>query len=97
MRSSSGVTPCSPSRSASAIEKHEEWAAAASSSGLVLPSGRTVREPRVTPKPSSAVLLDAPSTPDPAVRDPLQVVCTLRSAMLMFLNVDPALGAPPGL
>src|SRR6185295_18210203 len=49
---------CSPSRGASAIAKHEEWAAAASSSGLVIPWGSRVRATHVTGRPCKARLPD---------------------------------------
>jgi hypothetical protein len=74
------VASCSPSRSARAIEKHDAWAAAASSSGLVMPSGCRVRAAQVTGRPSSAPLPDV-TVPRPAARSPFQRVVAVRSAI----------------
>jgi hypothetical protein len=52
----SGGVLFSPSTSASAIAKQLAWAPAISSSGLVLPSGRSVRDAQVTASWSSAPL-----------------------------------------
>ena len=68
-----GVAPCSPSRSASAIEKQEEWAAAASSSGLVIPSGLPVRAAQLTGRACRAPLPEV-TVPWPLAKRPLQIV-----------------------
>src|SRR5699024_4399224 len=70
----------------------EECAAAASSSGLVLPPGASVRAAQVTSWPSRAELLLAPSVPLPVANAPVQDVVVLRVAMLIVgpLVVGPA-------
>ena len=84
----------SSSFNANAIAKHDECAAAANSSGLVFPPGRSVREVQLNRRPSSAPLLPADSLPSPDARGPPHVVCVLRSAMLIL--IDPFPGTHPG-
>jgi hypothetical protein len=80
----SGVAECSPSRSARAIEKQEACAAAASSSGLVLPSGCCVRAAQVTGSSPRAPVPDV-TVPVPLARLPSQMVCAVRFAIAMSL------------
>ena len=49
-----GGVPFFASRALKAIEKHEAWAAAMSSSGLVRPLWASVREPHVTARRENA-------------------------------------------
>jgi hypothetical protein len=73
--------PALPRPADRAIEKHDEWAAAISSSGLVLPLGASAREGQETsnvPTPDdSRVTLPAPS-----VRLPSQWVCAVRVVLM---------------
>src|SRR5699024_12780052 len=62
----------SPRQRDRAIEKHEEWAAASSSSGLDLPPGASVREAHVTCWSSSAPLLEPRRVPVPDASGPSQ-------------------------
>jgi hypothetical protein len=70
-----------------AIAKHDEWAAAISSSGLVLPSERAVREAQVTGS-SGATPLFRRRRPVPWASVPVQATCARLSAEIM---------APPGV
>jgi hypothetical protein len=65
----------------SAIEKQLAWAAAISSSGLVLPSERSVREAQVTSWVPSAPL-PVVNRPPPSARSPSQVTSAVRSAAI---------------
>ena len=79
--SCSGTARRSPSRKLSAIAKHDECAAATSSSGLVIPPGLSVRAAHVTGSESKAPLL-ACTVPRPRARVPSQTVCAVRSAII---------------
>jgi small conductance mechanosensitive channel len=65
----------------SAIEKQDEWAAAISSSGLVLPfasSARAGHETSKVPTPDDFIS----TRPDPCAREPCQVVCAVRAVAI---------------
>ncbi len=63
------------------MPKHEAWAAAISSSGLVLLPGSSVREAQVTSASLNSELLSADTVPRPSKRFPYHVALALRSAM----------------
>ena len=68
----------------SAIEKHDEWAAAISSSGLVRPFGSSVRDAHVTSNEPSP--LDSRVTvPLPSVSGPCHSVAAKRVVAIVFL------------
>src|SRR5206468_1480329 len=68
----------------SAIDKHVAWAAAISSSGLVMPSGSSERAGQLTSRPPSAPLVTASTRPSPLIRSPCQVTSALRSVATRF-------------
>src|SRR6478672_2523250 len=70
---------------ASAIEKQVAWAAAISSSGLVLPPGCSKREAKVTCSSSTAWLDSRSNSPWPLLRSPVQVARALRSIAIVSL------------
>src|SRR5881394_2789634 len=76
----SGALPAWASSCESAMEKHEAWAAATSSSGLVLPSERSVRDAQVTGRSAAAPLAND-NVPFPWARSPSQLVVAVRSAV----------------
>src|SRR5215210_4408837 len=86
MLSSSGSLPCSASVLENAIAKQLAWAAAISSSGLVLPSGRSVREAHVTGISWIASLLTRSKVPDPLKRLPLHTTFARRSAVAILAS-----------
>src|SRR5215207_1980790 len=97
---SGGVPPWSRTFESS-IAKHEAWAAAMSSSGLVLPSERSVREAQVTGN-SPIAPLPTVNLPPPRVRLPSQTTSARRSAIVMsfLLLARPcyqSAGPPPHL
>ena len=72
-----GGVPALASALDRAIEKHDEWAAPISSSGLVRPAGSSARDAHVTSKPPSPD--DSSSTrPEPSRREPCQTVVAER-------------------
>src|SRR5690349_14260336 len=75
----SGGDPAVLSVFENAIAKRVAWAAAISSSGLVLPSERSVREANVTGRSPTAPL-PTWTRPDPCVRLPSQTTSARRSA-----------------
>src|SRR5690348_16689218 len=75
----SGGDPAELSVFENAIAKQVAWAAAISSSGLVLPSERSVREANVTGRSPTAPL-PTWTRPDPCVRLPSQTTSARRSA-----------------
>src|SRR5918994_4113961 len=77
--SRSGGVPPSARTLESAIAKHAPWAAAMSSSGLVLPSERSVREAQVMGI-SSIAPLPTENLPPPRSRSPSQTISARRSA-----------------
>ncbi len=83
----SGLLPASVSSCESAIEKHDECAAARSSSGLVLPSERSVRDAHVTGSSGVAPLLRL-SVPLPWARSPSHTVFAVRSAIAMVVSLS---------
>src|SRR5215218_2702065 len=74
----------SPRTSASAIAKQLAWAAAISSSGLVLPSGRSVRDAHVTGSSSAPLPVDSAPTPRASV--PSQITSAVRCAIGMVCS-----------
>ena len=93
--SRSGGVPARPSAPDRAIEKQAAWAAARSSSGLVLPSDDSVRAAHDTG--SSEKLPDdmAETVPDPVARAPDQVASARRiAAIVISLSTDRAAIVP---
>ena len=83
---SAGVPPfASPSESA--IEKHAEWAAAMSSSGLVFPFGSSAREAQLTSSGPKAPLPASWIVPEPSINVPRQVVLIVRSVAIVGPSV----------
>ena len=58
------------------MQKHEAWAAASSSSGLVLPAAREVRDAQLTSTAGKAPLFGV-VVPAPCARSPSQTVVAL--------------------
>lgn len=85
----SGVVPAFARTLDSAIEKHEAWAAAMSSSGLVRPSSSPVRTAHDTSSGPKAPLPTLSIVPRPVGRSPRQVTCACFSAAI----TPPPLGA----
>ena len=80
----SGGVPARPSAPDRAIEKHAAWAAASSSSGLVLPSDNSVRAAHDTGSSAKAPDDIAETVPDPLVRAPDQVASARRIAAIVI-------------
>ena len=78
-----GRVPACASACASAIEKHAEWAAAMSSSGLVLPFGASAREAQLTSSGPKAPLPASWIVPEPSISEPCQVVLIVRSVAIV--------------
>ena len=92
----SGGLPPSVSPCARAIEKHDACAAAISSSGLVLPSERSVRDAQVTGRSPVAPLVKL-RVPAPWARSPSHVVLAVRCAdMALTLPRDGGSHTRPG-
>ena len=64
-----------------AMQKQAAWAAARSSSGLVLPPGASVLDAQVTPASVNSPLLRADTVPLPSKRLPCHVALAERSAI----------------
>jgi hypothetical protein len=67
------------------MQKHDEWAAARSSSGLVFPALRVVRDAQVTSTGSNAPLAGV-VVPAPFARSPLHTVFALLLAGICHLH-----------
>jgi hypothetical protein len=81
-----GGVPAFASSFEQAIEKHEAWAAARSSSGLVTPSGSPIREAHVVGRSMNTDVVDAVTVPRPLSRSPLQVATARRVVAMMHLR-----------
>src|SRR5688572_357401 len=68
------------------MQKQAAWAAASSSSGLVLPPGSSVREAHVTPASVNRPVVVAETVPLPLNRSPCQTALAVRSAMWRLLR-----------
>src|SRR5215210_5406805 len=66
------------------MEKQVAWAAAISSSGLVLPRVSSVRAAQVTSSPPSTPLVTLSIRPLPSIRLPCQVASARRSVAIAF-------------
>ena len=87
--SRSGGEPAFPSPNESAIAKQLAWAAATSSSGLVFPSDRSVREAHETGSSVNAPLLEAVTLPDPRASVPSQTTSAFRTAAMRITSGRP--------
>ena len=88
-RNCCGGVPALPRPAESAIEKQLAWAAAINSSGLVRPSGCSVRAGQLTPRSANAWLVVAVTTPLPDGRSPVQVASARLTAAMNLSCVLP--------
>ncbi len=68
------------------MQKQAAWAAASSSSGLVLPPASSVRDAHVTPASVNSPVVTAETVPLPLNRSPCQTALAIRSAMWRLLR-----------
>src|SRR4051812_17371393 len=85
--------PFLPRRAEKAIEKHAAWAAASSSSGLVLPSCAEVRDAQLMGRREKMPLVTYVIIPEPLTRSPLQTAFAVRTSAMGSLLGDLGAGA----
>ena len=82
-----GGVPAFASSLEQAIEKHDAWAAASSSSGDVTPAGSPVRDAHVVGRSWKTPVVAAVTVPRPDSRSPLQVAIARRVVAIWILPV----------
>jgi hypothetical protein len=88
--SRSGGLPAFARKLENCIEKQDACAAASNSSGLVRPSGSSVRDFQLTGMPLIVPLVTLSIVPEPLSRSPVQVTSARRTASL----IDPPFPCP---